>query len=71
MRQAAVVLMALGLAGYGDPNPDPVRGYVKPPLERPGLIVDGEEPGEVSGLGAPIRPRPRDPAQVLPPADGT
>lgn len=50
-------LIALLLAACGDPNTSGTRGYSKAPLERPGLIVRGEEPGEMARYGAPNRVR--------------
>jgi len=66
-RWILVVGVVVLVGACGDPGPDPDRGYVKPPLETPGLVVQGEDVSPMSGLGEPIRPRPRDPAQVVEP----
>jgi mono/diheme cytochrome c family protein len=50
-----VVFVALLLGGCGDPNLKERRGYSKAPLERPGLIVRAEQPGEMAQYGAPNR----------------
>lgn len=60
-RQGLVVVAVVALSACGDPDPDRARGYVKAPLERPGLVVQGEEISEMSELGEPIRPRPPQP----------
>jgi mono/diheme cytochrome c family protein len=52
---AALATFALLLAACGDPNLKEQRGYSKAPLERPGLIVQAEQPGEMSRYGAPNR----------------
>lgn len=65
-RKWMVLAAAAALAACGDPGPDPERGYVKPPLETPGLMVTGEDVSEMAELGEPDRPRPRDPAEVAP-----
>lgn len=65
-RRWIVLVAAAGLAACGDPGPDPHRGYVKPPLERPGLVVTGEDVSEMAELGEPDRPRPREPEEVAP-----
>jgi mono/diheme cytochrome c family protein len=50
---AGVVALAVGACG--DPNLQERRGYSKAPLERPGLIARGEQPGEMARYGAPNR----------------
>jgi mono/diheme cytochrome c family protein len=52
---AGVVMVALLLAACSDPNLQERRGYSKQPLERPGLIVQAEQPGEMARYGAPNR----------------
>ncbi|HSH45538.1 MAG TPA: c-type cytochrome [Longimicrobiales bacterium] len=49
----------LALAACGDPDTNDRRGYTKAPLETPAVLVDGEEPGPVAGMGRTNRPRPR------------
>lgn len=53
--RGAVALLALGAIACGNPNMKESRGYTKAPLERPGLIVRGEEPGELARFGGPRR----------------
>jgi hypothetical protein len=68
MTHRLVVLAALvAMAACGDPGPDADRGYVKPPLEQPGLVVRGEDVSEMAELGEPIRPRPKEPSEVVGP----
>jgi hypothetical protein len=69
LRQGLIALTVLALAACGDPNHDPARGYIKAPLERPGLIVQGEEVSEMAELGEPTRPRAPQPEDV-PQIDG-
>ncbi len=66
LRKVLVLLAAAVLTACGDPGPDRDRGYVKPPLEKPGLVVRGEEVSEMAELGEPVRPRPREPEEVAP-----
>jgi mono/diheme cytochrome c family protein len=54
-RGGMLVMLALTAAACGDPNMQESRGYTKAPLERPGLIVRGEEPGEMARYGGPRR----------------
>jgi hypothetical protein len=65
LRKGLVLFAALVLVACGDPNTDEHRGYVKAPLETPGLVVRGEEVSEMSELGEPIRPRPKEPSEVV------
>jgi hypothetical protein len=65
VRNGMILCVALVLAACGDPQPDAARGYVKPPLEQPGLVVRGEAVSEMSELGETNRPRPREPADVV------
>jgi hypothetical protein len=65
LKRAVIVVAALGMLACGDPQPDAARGYVKPPLEQPGLVVRGEDVSEMTELGEPIRPRPREPSEVV------
>jgi hypothetical protein len=65
LRKGIVLVTVLGMAGCGDPGADPDRGYVKPPLETPGLVVKGEDVSEMVELGEPIRPRPKEPSEVV------
>lgn len=48
-------IIALTAAACGDPNREGTRGYSKAPLERPGLLVTAEQPGEMARYGAPNR----------------
>lgn len=64
-RKGIILCAALLLAACGDPQPDAARGYVKPPLEQPGLVVRGEDASEMTELGETNRPRPREPADVV------
>jgi mono/diheme cytochrome c family protein len=50
-RTGALALLALAAAACGDPNMKESRGYTKAPLERPGLVVRGEQPGELARFG--------------------
>jgi hypothetical protein len=63
--KGVILCAALVLAACGDPQPDAARGYVKPPLEQPGLVVRGEDVSEMAELGETNRPRPREPADVV------
>lgn len=49
----------LALTACGDPETTDTRGYTKAPLETPQVMIRGEEPGPLSGMGQPNRPRPR------------
>jgi hypothetical protein len=69
VRQAVIPLVVGAVVACGDPGPDPDRGYVKPPLETPGLVVRGEPVSEMSELGQTNRPRPRMPEDVVPRED--
>jgi hypothetical protein len=71
VRPAIMAMAACAVVACGDPQPDPVRGYVKPPLEEPGLFVRGEPVSEMTELGEPIRPRPRLPEDVVPREEGS
>jgi mono/diheme cytochrome c family protein len=53
-RGAGLMVLVL-LVACGDPNTRQERGYTKAPLERPGLIARGEEPGEMARYGSPNR----------------
>jgi hypothetical protein len=66
-KRGLIGVAALAVVACGDPQPDPARGYVKPPLEQPGLVVRGEEVSEMTELGEPNRPRPREPSEVVAP----
>jgi hypothetical protein len=71
MLQRVVVLLAIAaVVACGDPGHTTERGYVKPPLETPGLVVRGEDVSEMSELGEPVRPRPKQPSEVVPRDDG-
>jgi hypothetical protein len=65
LKRAVIMVAVLAILACGDPQPDAVRGYVKPPLEQPGLVVRGEDVSEMTELGEPIRPRPREPSEVV------
>jgi hypothetical protein len=65
VRQALIPVAVGALVACGDPGPDPDRGYVKPPLENPGLIIRGEPVSEMTELGETNRPRPRMPEDVV------
>jgi hypothetical protein len=64
LRHGLMALAVLALAACGDPNFESARGYVKAPLERPGLVVQGEEVSEMSELGEPTLPRAPQPEDV-------
>jgi hypothetical protein len=66
-KRVVMIIAGLAVAACGDPQPDAARGYVKPPLEQPGLVVRGEDVSEMTELGEPIRPRPREPSEVVEP----
>jgi hypothetical protein len=70
LRKAYALIVIVAVAACGDPRPDPDRGYVKPPLETPGLVVRGEDVSEMSALGETVRPRPKEPSEVVPRDDG-
>lgn len=65
VRQGIVMAGVVALVACGDPNHDAARGYIKAPLETPGLVVRGEDVSEMSELGEPQRPRPVMPSEVL------
>jgi hypothetical protein len=65
-RRWMVLGAALVVAACGDPGADADRGYVKPPLEKPGLVVEGEDVSPMTELGETNRPRPRDPREAAP-----
>jgi mono/diheme cytochrome c family protein len=56
-RRGGLGALMLLLVACGDPNTSDTRGYTKAPLERPGPIVRGEQPGEMARYGAPNRVR--------------
>jgi mono/diheme cytochrome c family protein len=55
LRGGTVALAVCVLAACGDPNMKESRGYTKAPLERPGLLVRAEQPGEMAQFGGPRR----------------
>lgn len=50
-----IAAVAAVLAACGDPGTPDARGYTKAPLEQPGVLIAGEEPGRMSQYGAPNR----------------
>jgi mono/diheme cytochrome c family protein len=55
MRTAGAALVVLAIAACGDPDSTDGRGYTKAPLERPGVLISGERPGDMSAYGSPNR----------------
>jgi mono/diheme cytochrome c family protein len=53
--RAGAALMVLTASACGDPETTDDRGYTKAPLENPGLLVSGEQPGNMSRYGSPNR----------------
>lgn len=53
MAVAAVVLVF----GCGDPETSDDRGYTKAPLEKPGVLIGGEEADAMREHGTPNLPR--------------
>lgn len=51
-----LVTAALAAGGCGDPATTDDRGYTKAPLERPTVVIDGEEPSPMREFGAPRMP---------------
>lgn len=47
---------ALAAAACGDPETNDDRGYTKAPLERPRLLVGGEQPTDMALLREPLTP---------------
>jgi mono/diheme cytochrome c family protein len=74
-RAGVVCAVAFGAVACGDPNMKESRGYTKRPLERPGVIVRTEQPGEMARFGGPRRLNtdriqlPEQPAQVAGPVE--
>jgi hypothetical protein len=64
IRQGVVIAVVAVLVACGDPNHETARGYVKAPLETPGLVVRGEDVSEMVELGETQRPRPVMPSEV-------
>jgi mono/diheme cytochrome c family protein len=56
-RGGVLAALALTAVACGNPNMKESRGYTKAPLERPGLLVRGEQPGEMARFGGPRRLR--------------
>ncbi|HEX6135140.1 MAG TPA: cytochrome c [Longimicrobiales bacterium] len=54
-RPTTAALLVMVLAACGDPATTDNRGYTKAPLEKPSLLIGGEEPGAMSRYGAPNR----------------
>jgi mono/diheme cytochrome c family protein len=54
-RMGLLGVLALGAIACGDPNLKEFRGYRKAPLDRPGALAGGEQPGEASRFGGPRR----------------
>lgn len=54
-RMAGVALISAALMACGDPATTDHRGYTKAPLERPSVVIAGEEPGRMSEYGHPNR----------------
>jgi mono/diheme cytochrome c family protein len=54
-RAAGTALMVIAVAACGDPDTTDDRGYTKAPLEKPSLLVSGEQPGDMARYGAPNR----------------
>lgn len=50
-------MVAVALGGCGDPDTNDDRGYTKAPLERPTVLIDGEEPSDMREFGAPRLPQ--------------
>lgn len=50
--------VVLALAACADPESDDRRGYTKAPLEKPGLLVGGEDAGPMARINRPNLPRP-------------
>jgi len=59
MRAKAWLALAAALlaGGCGDPETSDDRGYTKAPLERPTVMIEGEEPSEMRRFGAPHLPQ--------------
>ncbi|MGH7465501.1 MAG: hypothetical protein ACREK1_10025, partial [Longimicrobiales bacterium] len=54
-RTTGAALIVLAAAACGDPDTPDNRGYTKAPLEKPGILISGEGPGDMSRYGAPNR----------------
>jgi mono/diheme cytochrome c family protein len=53
--RAAGAVLVLMAAACGDPDTTDGRGYTKAPLEKPSVLIGGEEPGDMSSYGTPNR----------------
>jgi hypothetical protein len=61
------VVVALAACGDAETNDD--RGYTKAPLERPGVIIRGEDPSAMREFGEPRLP-PTEPLELPDSAGG-
>lgn len=57
-RVVGLLLLCVGAAGCGDPATNDRRGYTKAPLEKPFLIIGGQERTAMDELGEPDRLEP-------------
>ena len=51
----AVALVAVVTAACGDPETNDDRGYTKAPLEHPTVLIQGEDPSDMTRYGSPNR----------------
>ena len=54
-RMAGAVLVVVAAGACGDPDTTDGRGYTKAPLEKPSVLIGGEDAGEMSQYGSPNR----------------
>ena len=52
-----LLMAAVVFVGCGDPETNDDRGYTKAPLERPTVLIDGEEPSDMREFGSPRLPQ--------------
>jgi hypothetical protein len=52
------LLLCGAVTACGDPDTDDRRGYTKAPLERPFVLIDGQERTAMDELGEPNRVEP-------------
>jgi len=66
---AGALLLCAAAAGCGDPETTDRRGYTKAPLEKPFVLIGGQDRSAMDELGEPNRVEPREIELAEEPAD--